>query len=389
MKELELYIHIPFCVKKCNYCDFLSGSVDEQTRQAYVERLCVELTQEASKLQNYQISTVFIGGGTPSLLFLTQTEQIMNAIYKNYKLADNKEITMEVNPGTCSAIKLKTYKSLGINRLSFGLQDTSNDRLKALGRIHTYEEFLENYTQARKCGFDNINIDLLSALPDQTVKQYEDSLKKVCRLQPEHISAYSLIVEEGTPFFKWYGEENRLREEGKPIANPHLPSEEMERAMYELTKNILHSHGYERYEISNYARTGKECRHNLGYWNRTSYRGFGLGAASFLENTRFSNTSNLGEYLNTPEDVTIPCSERMVLSMQEQMEETMFLGLRKMAGVPKAEFYQTFGRSMSQVYGDVMKKLISQGLLSETRDAVYLTEEGVSVSNYVMAEFLL
>lgn len=389
MKELELYIHIPFCVKKCNYCDFLSGPVDEQTRQAYVDRLCVELKQEAATLQNYQISTVFIGGGTPSLLFLTQTEQIMNVIHDNYNLAENAEITMEVNPGTCSAIKLKTYRNLGINRLSFGLQDTHNDRLKALGRIHTYEEFLENYTQARKCGFDNINIDLLSALPDQTVKQYEDSLKKICRLQPEHISAYSLIVEEGTPFFEWYGEENRLREEGKLTTNPHLPTEETERAMYELTKSVLHSHGYERYEISNYARPGKECRHNLGYWNRTSYRGFGLGAASFVENTRFTNTSDLSEYLNTPEGTMIPRLEQMVLSAQEQMEETMFLGLRKMDGVPKAEFYQKFGRSMSQVYGDVIKKMIAQGLLTENRDAVRLTEEGISVSNYVMAEFLL
>ena len=389
MKELELYIHIPFCVKKCNYCDFLSGPVDEQTRQAYVDRLCVELKQEAATLQNYQISTVFIGGGTPSLLFLTQTEQIMNVIHDNYNLADNAEITIEVNPGTCSAIKLKTYRNLGINRLSFGLQDTHNDRLKALGRIHTYEEFLENYTQARKCGFDNINIDLLSALPDQTVKQYEDSLKKICRLQPEHISAYSLIVEEGTPFFEWYGEENRLREEGKLTTNPHLPTEETERAMYELTKSVLHSHGYERYEISNYARPGKECRHNLGYWNRTSYRGFGLGAASLVENTRFTNTSDLSEYLNTPEGTMIPRLEQMVLSAQEQMEETMFLGLRKMDGVPKAEFYQKFGRSMSQVYGDVIKKMIAQGLLTENRDAVRLTEEGISVSNYVMAEFLL
>ena len=389
MKELELYIHIPFCVKKCNYCDFLSGPVDEQTRQAYVDRLCVELKQEAATLQNYQISTVFIGGGTPSLLFLTQTEQIMNVIHDNYNLADNAEITIEVNPGTCSAIKLKTYRNLDINRLSFGLQDTHNDRLKALGRIHTYEEFLENYTQARKCGFDNINIDLLSALPDQTVKQYEDSLKKICRLQPEHISAYSLIVEEGTPFFEWYGEENRLREEGKLTTNPHLPTEETERAMYELTKSVLHSHGYERYEISNYARPGKECRHNLGYWNRTSYRGFGLGAASLVENTRFTNTSDLSEYLNTPEGTMIPRLEQMVLSAQEQMEETMFLGLRKMDGVPKAEFYQKFGRSMSQVYGDVIKKMIAQGLLTENRDAVRLTEEGISVSNYVMAEFLL
>lgn len=389
MKEVELYIHIPFCVKKCNYCDFLSGAVDEQTRQAYVDKLCMELKQEAASLQEYQISTVFIGGGTPSLLFLTQTEQIMNTIHDNYRLSDNAEVTMEVNPGTCSAIKLRTYRNLGINRLSFGLQDTNNDRLKALGRIHTYEEFLENYTQARKYGFDNINIDLLSALPDQTAKQYEDSLKKVCRLQPEHISAYSLIVEEGTPFFEWYGEENRLREEGKTIVNPHLPSEETERAMYELTKTVLHAHGYERYEISNYARQGKECRHNLGYWNRTSYRGFGLGAASLIEDTRFTNTSNLKEYLNTPEGVTIPCSEQSVLSVQEQMEEMMFLGLRKMAGVPKAEFYQSFGRSMSQIYGDVIKKLVSQGLLAETRDAVYLTEDGISVSNYVMAEFLL
>lgn len=389
MKELELYIHIPFCVKKCNYCDFLSGPVDEQTRQAYVDRLCMELMEEAASLQDYQISTVFIGGGTPSLLFLTQTEQIMNTIHRNYNLADNAEITMEVNPGTCSSIKLKTYKSLGINRISFGLQDTNNDRLKALGRIHTYEDFLDNYTQARKCGFDNINIDLLSALPDQTAKQYEDSLKKVCRLQPEHISAYSLIVEEGTPFFEWYGEENRLREEGKSIANPHLPSEETERDMYELTKTLLHTHGYERYEISNYARQGKECRHNLGYWNRTDYRGFGLGAASLLENTRFTNTSDLREYLNTPEGVAIPCSERNVLSTQEQMEETMFLGLRKIKGVSKPEFYQTFGRSMSQVYGDVIRKLVSQGLLVETRDAVHLTEEGISVSNYAMAEFLL
>ena len=264
-------------------------------------------------------------------------------------------------------MKLMAYRNVGINRLSIGLQSTDDQELKMLGRIHTYKDFLDTYTLAREVGFQNINVDLMSGIPFQTLGGWEDTLKKVAELGPEHISAYSLIIEEGTPFYEKYGEGERAEARRRR----ELPDEDTERMMYQFTKNILWSYGYHRYEISNYAKEGYECRHNLGYWNRTEYLGIGTGAASLINNQRF-----------------VEGGEIEVLSLQNQMEEYMFLGLRKIEGVSKTDFRQTFGRSIENAYGKVLIDMYQKQLLEDTGEYIRLTEKGIDVSNYVMSEFL-
>lgn len=383
-KELEIYIHIPFCVKKCAYCDFLSGPQDEETRGKYVERLLDEICAYSNNMEvskNYQVSTIFLGGGTPSILEANQIMKIFGALHASFDISEDVEITIEANPGTVTREKLEAYKQCGINRISFGLQSTNNEELKLLGRIHTYEEFLESYQLARACGFENINVDLISAIPKQTVASWEETLSKVIALNPEHISAYSLIVEDGTPFARRYGE-------GCPLESD-LPSEEEERVIYYRTEELLEAAGYYRYEISNYAKKGKECKHNLGYWDRTNYLGIGLGASSLMDNTRFKNTDDLDYYLEYADklDEIQECVEK--LSVQEQMEEFMFLGLRKMNGVSIAEFENVFGKTIEECYGVQLKKLIKENLLKKKDDRVILTKHGIDVSNYVLGEFLM
>ena len=382
-KELELYIHIPFCVQKCYYCDFLSMPVDETVRRHYVNQLIREIEQKAEYYRDYNVTSVFLGGGTPSILEGNQTAEIMEALQQNFTIEKDAEITIECNPGTLNRQKLSAYKNAGINRISMGLQSANNQELKNLGRIHTFEEFLQNYDLVRKTGFENVNVDLMSALPGQKVSDWERTLKEVLKLRPEHISAYSLIIEEGTPFYQKYEEDEMRREAGEcPLI---LPTEEAEREMYFLAKKMLLEKGYERYEISNYAKKGKECRHNIGYWTRKNYLGLGLGSASLVENVRFSNTSDLNEYLNgkfEPE-------EREVLARKEQMEEFAFLGLRMMSGINRKEFVRAFGVEIEAVFGEVIQKMIDKGLLLQQAGNIFLTEEGISVSNYVMSEFLL
>ena len=288
-KELEIYIHIPFCVKKCAYCDFLSGPQDEGIREKYVNALIEEICEYGDLTHKYHVTTIFLGGGTPSILEAPQIIRIFDALSRTFQIAGDAEITIEANPGTVTVEKLEAYKKCGINRISFGLQTTNNEELKLLGRIHTYEEFVESYQLARDCGFDNVNVDLISAIPKQTVESWKETLEKVIALVPEHISAYSLIVEDGTPFANVYGE-------GCP-GEHDLPSEEEERAIYYRTEELLEKVGYHRYEISNYAREGKECRHNLGYWERREYLGIGLGAASLVDNARYKNTDDLLFYI--------------------------------------------------------------------------------------------
>ena len=383
-KELEIYIHIPFCVKKCDYCDFLSGSQDEATRKIYVEKLIEEIRTHNKRnrsIHNEKVITVFLGGGTPSILEKNQITAIFDALRENFDVAEDAEITIEANPGTVTAEKLQAYKKCGINRISFGLQSTNNEELNLLGRIHTYEEFLESYQLARACGFHNINVDLISAIPKQTVASWEETLKKVIVLEPEHISAYSLIVEEGTPFAKLHGE-------GCP-GEHDLPSEEEERAIYYRTEELLEKAGYHRYEISNYAKKGKECRHNLGYWERKEYLGIGLGAASLINNTRYKNTDDLLYYMEHASDLSAIQENVEKLSLKEQMEEFMFLGLRKMEGVSVDEFENIFGKSMEECYGEQIQKLKEQGLLEQNDGRLLLTRPGIDVSNYVFGEFLM
>lgn len=403
-RELELYIHIPFCVRKCHYCDFLSMPMEAGIRRNYVDKLIEEIRWQGMSCRDYQVSSIFVGGGTPSLLAGVQIAEVLEAAQESFSVKKDAEITLECNPGTLTAEKLSFYKLAGINRISLGLQSADNRELRRLGRIHTYEDFLGSFDLARKKGFSNINVDLMSALPGQTPGQWARTLEKVAKLRPEHISAYSLIVEEGTPFYEWYGEDELRRERGE---TPHeLPAEEAEREMYDLAREILAARGYLRYEISNYALPGRECRHNIGYWTLTPYLGLGLGSSSFLENVRFSNTRDLERYLDgeflslpgilagegqLPEDGLHPAGERDVayLNKRQKMEEFMFLGLRMMEGISRDRFRELFDIALESVYGDVLQRLQQQGLLRLHANRVMLTEEGIAVSNYAFSEFLI
>ena len=368
MKPLEIYVHIPFCVKKCNYCDFLSAPASKEERQEYVKSLCKQIRSCGEAARAYRIVSIFIGGGTPSLLEGEQMREIFRAIRDTFFVEEHAEITVEMNPGTVSEEKLKVYQTAGINRLSIGLQSADNGELQVLGRIHTFEDFLETYWMARGMGFGNINVDLISAVPGQSQESFAKTLRKTAELSPEHISAYSLIIEEGTPFYEIYGERPYVPD----CEYPPLPDEDCERQMYYDTKRILTEYGYRRYEISNYAKPGYECRHNLGYWNRTEYLGFGDGAASFMDHKRWvaGETPNL-------------------LTIEDEMEEYMFLGLRKTEGVSISGFEKQFGKAMETVYKKVLADMESKQLLERQEDFIRLTERGIDVSNYVMSEFLL
>lgn len=379
-RELELYIHIPFCVKKCAYCDFLSGPASDSRIEEYVQALVEEIKYYKEFAKNYEISTVFFGGGTPSLLTGGQMQKIMGALRQIFSIRKGAEISMEANPGTVTEEKLRAYQKAGINRMSFGLQSVNNEELKMLGRIHTYEEFLESYEAARAVGFQNINVDLISAIPKQTIKSWEQTLQTIVDLQPEHISAYSLIVEEGTPFAKLYGEGCELEH--------LLPAEEEERLMYERTEEVLQGAGYHRYEISNYAKEGCECQHNLGYWERKEYLGLGLGASSLIEETRFHNTDEMEAYLRDANNPILLREEQEKLDRQEQMEEFVFLGLRKIKGIQEETFAEAFGENIWDCYGKNLERVISEGLLEREEGFLQLTKKGIDVSNYVFYEIL-
>ena len=374
-KKIELYIHIPFCKSKCRYCDFCSFRAEDKVIDAYIEKLKEELIFWGKKLTKEEVITVFIGGGTPSYLKEDHIREICNIIFQYFSVSDDAEITIEANPGTVDLHKLRTYRESGINRISFGLQSTIKEELEYLGRIHTYEEFLQCYDWARQAGFTNISVDLMSAVPKQTLDSYEKNLRRVAELSPEHISAYSLIVEEGTPF---YEDEN---------LDDFLPSEEDEVLMYQMTAKILKEYGYEQYEISNYARSGFESRHNLGYWSHVPYLGAGLNASSYMDERRFENPSDMKDYLEiTSFDEAY--RQARPLSLHEQMEEFMFLGLRKTKGISKTEFKERFGCSMASVYELPLKEAMEQGFIKEQGDQIFLTRNGILVSNQVLCEFL-
>ena len=397
-EELSLYIHIPFCVRKCGYCDFLSAPADEKARDRYVQALLMEIERyRGTETADRKIKTLYIGGGTPSILSVNQLDCIIQKIKCTFNFCDDIEASMEMNPGTASKEKCRALYQMGINRLSIGLQSTNDMELKTLGRIHSYEDFLNTYTWCREAGFQNINVDLMAALPYQTAESYTTGLRKIIHLAPEHISAYSLILEEGTPFYQKYNS-----------GCYPLPDEEQERLMYRETEQILAQAGYERYEISNYAKKGYACRHNLVYWQGGDYLGLGLGSSSYMDGVRFHNTTDLNTYVNQCAYV----EDREELSVQAKMEEFMFLGLRVMAGVSGMEFEKRFGKTMEDVYGDVLRKHEEEGLLRIERkearkedrkeaaaaepakgktniERVMLTTKGVDVSNYVFADFLL
>ena len=370
---LELYVHIPFCVRKCQYCDFLSGPSDEETKDRYIEALLKEI-RAAEHTEDYEIVSVFIGGGTPSALKAEAIASIMRTLQEKFFFCEDAEVTIEANPGTVDPEKLTIYRNVGINRLSLGLQSTDAEELKLLGRIHSYEEFLKSYEWARKAGFSNINIDLMFAIPGQTGEAWRQHLYQVAELNPEHISAYSLIIEEGTPFAE---------------QNLDLPDEDTEYQMYEDTAEILERYGYRQYEISNYAKQGYMCRHNAGYWQRLEYLGFGLGASSLYGGMRFSNTHQMQEYLKESRNPDQIRKDVTVLSRNEQIEEFMFLGLRMTEGISEKKFEENFNVRLMDIYGDILQKYEETGFMEHIETKWRLTRKGIHVSNHILADFLL
>lgn len=390
-KKIGIYIHIPFCIKKCDYCDFLSfplpeydavmaeggQAVTSQSLDAYFTALCGEIRQSREILEGYAADTVFVGGGTPSLLSGSQMQRLLEAVRDTVLVTDHAEISMEMNPEAARAFDIRGYRAAGVNRVSIGLQSACDRELALLGRVHTYRRFEETYAMLREHGFANINVDLMSALPGQSLADYAGTLQKVALLNPEHISAYSLIIEEGTPFYECY-----QGDKGSSL----LPDEETDRQMYAYTSEFLGQRGYHRYEISNYAKEGYACRHNLKYWQMDEYIGFGLGSASYYGKKRYKNTERLSVYLD--DGARWAAREETALTLEDEMEEYMFLGLRTVQGVCAQDFLDRFRVPLRTVYGSVIDRYVDMGFLEET-PYLHLTERGLDVSNTIMADFLL
>ena len=391
-KNIGLYIHIPFCKKKCEYCDFKSYAGQEALIDEYIKWLNYEIELVGKSNQaDYEngldklavVNTIYIGGGTPSFIEEKHIKEILDAIKKNYvfpiNLEEKVEVTIEVNPGTVNEEKLKTYKASGINRLSIGLQETHNEILKNIGRIHTYQDFLETYQTARKVGFDNINVDLMLALPGQSIEDLSESVDRIIKLNPEHISVYSLIIEEGTPFYKKYMN-NELK----------LPEDEIERKMYWLVKNKLEEAGYKHYEISNFAKPGYESKHNLACWNQGEYIGLGVSAHSYTNNLRYSNIDNIPNYIQNLKSgkdyLNLVVHEKQ--TKESKMKEFIMLGLRKIGGVYIQNFKEKFGENPIYLYRKEFEKLVQEELLEIDGDVIRLTNKGLDLANLVWEEFV-
>lgn len=381
MKEIGIYIHIPFCKKKCNYCDFISFQNKNEYIEQYISCLKKEI-EKSIKIENIEeiiVKTIYIGGGTPSYISSNYIVDLIKEIKKKYKIIDNAEITIEVNPGTVTRSKLEDYYNIGINRLSIGLQSDNYDILKIIGRIHTYSEFLETYELARDIGFKNINIDLMLALPNQTIEILENTVNKIIKLKPEHISIYSLIIEEGTKL-----EEQIKNKEIK------LPDENTERIMYHLVNEILKQNNYIQYEISNYSKPNFNSKHNLDCWNQKEYIGFGIASHSYINMERFSNTENLEEYIKNIKNEQIQNNYTIneVQNKTTQMKEYMMLGLRKIQGISVSEFKQKFNENPIYLYRIELNKLVEKELIEIDFDNIKLTKKGLDFANLVWGEFI-
>ncbi|EIF2085503.1 radical SAM family heme chaperone HemW [Clostridium perfringens] len=377
MDKISLYIHIPFCAQKCLYCDFPSFARKDHLRKAYIEALNKEIISLREKHNNLEINTIFIGGGTPSVLEADELECLLKEVAK-LNMAKDIEYSMECNPGNLTEEKLEVMKKYGVNRISMGLQAKQDNLLKGLGRIHNYKTFKENFLLAKKVGFNNINVDLMFGLPNQRLNEWEETLREIISLEPAHISAYSLIIEEGTAFYNLY-ENDKLK----------LPTEEEERKMYHLAKKILEENGFNQYEISNYAKDGKECRHNLAYWNMDNWIGVGSAAASYINGKRIKNISSVEEYINSINEKGEAIEEIINNSKNDNMEEFMFMGLRKINGIDENEFKNRFSMNINDVYGEILNKYIGEGLLIRDSGRIFLSEKGIEISNIIMADFLL
>ena len=375
MKEIGIYIHIPFCIKKCEYCDFVSYCNKKEYVPQYINALKKEIKNNINK--EYKITTIYIGGGTPSSIEENYIADIIETIKlnmneENLKDFENIEVTIEVNPGTVNKEKLQVYKKIGINRLSIGLQETHNELLKSIGRIHTYEEFIKTYKLARKIGFNNINVDLMIALPNQTIQDIKENLEKITKLNPEHISVYSLILEEGTPFYNKYNE-NKIK----------LPDEDTERNMYWYVKNTLENNGYMHYEISNFSKKGFESKHNMNCWNQEEYLGFGLAAHSYNNRIRYSNTNSIEEYIKGSNKII---HEEQTL--EDMQKEYMLLGLRKIEGINIQKFKNKFAQNPIFIFKEQLNKLVDEELIIVDGNEIKLTNKGLDLANIVWEEFV-
>lgn len=379
-KELGIYVHIPFCVQKCFYCDFISFANKKEMIKDYIEALKKEIEYVGAGLvsaQNPIITTIYIGGGTPSFIDSKYIVDIIDIIRSNYQVSKTAEITIEINPGTVTKEKLEDYIKCGINRVSIGLQSADNKLLSEIGRIHTYEQFLNTYEMVRNVGFKNVNVDLMLALPNQTIEILEDSLKKVIVLNPEHISVYSLILEEATKLYD-------LVESGKL----KLVDEDVERKMYWKVKNILEQNGYSHYEISNFAKKGYESKHNLNCWGQKEYLGMGTAAHSYVNKTRYSNTETIEEYIK---NINKGKNTKIIHETQKETEEQkeyMLLGLRKIEGVSISKFKEKFVQNPIYIFRKELNKLVEEELLEIDIDNIKLTNKGLDFANLVWEEFV-
>lgn len=375
MDHYGLYIHIPFCKKKCFYCDFTSYEDIQDCIPSYIHALQKEIELVASQYPNIQLKSIFIGGGTPTYIDSYYIKSILEFIKKHFIVEKNAEISIEGNPGTFNYKNLMDYRKVGINRLSIGLQAWQNYLLKKLGRIHTQEEFLNGFQTARKVGFTNLNIDLMFGIPNQSLKDWKETLDNVIALDPTHISCYSLMIEEGTSFYEM--------KENKKI----LLDEDLEREMYYYAKKYLKSKGYQHYEISNFSKPGFECKHNLIYWEMNPYIGVGVSAHSFINGFRYANTKSIYQYIELLGKDILPIVEKIEETQEYFIQEFMFLGMRKISGISQKDFYNRFGKKVNEVYGDVLKKLENEKLIT-IGENVCLTSKGLDFSNYVFRSFL-
>ena len=374
---LGLYIHIPFCVTKCKYCDFNSFKIDLNEKIKYLNYLGEEMKLYKEEIKNREIDSVFVGGGTPSILNENEINILFEKIKENFNIKSNAEITMECNPGTLTLNKLKVMKKSGVNRLSIGLQAVQNHHLKYIGRIHTFEEFEKNYHDAKQMGFDNINIDLMYALPNQSREDWMESLEKVVKLNPTHISAYSLILEENTELFKMYErDEFNLLDENTDIE------------MYEYTINYLKSHGYNQYEISNYAKDNFECKHNVLYWKCEEYVGIGASASGYFNGIRYNNICELDNYEKMILEGEKPIEWEEKLSIKDEIEESIFLGLRMNEGIQISDFKEKYNYDFEKEYKNEIEKLSKMELIEIDNNRMKLTQKGREISNSVFVEFI-
>ena len=379
MKELGIYIHIPFCKSKCHYCDFVSFSNKKELEERYIKALNNEITKSSKKInREHEVTTIYIGGGTPSFTSEKNIENLLKNVFENYNVSKNAEITIEINPGTVNEKKIKKYRQIGINRISIGLQSTNNKLLKTIGRIHTYEEFLNTYNMIKE-EFNNINIDLMLGLPSQTMQDLQESLNKVIELQPQHISIYSLIVEDGTTLQKMI-EENKIS----------LPSEEIERQMYWLAKETLEKNGFKHYEISNFAKEGHESKHNSNCWEQKEYLGFGLAAHSYIDSKRISNIEIMEEYIKNIEEENIKNNKVMQEEQndEDKKKEYILLGLRKIEGVKIQQFKNKYTDNPLFLYHKELEKLVNEELIEIDGDYIKLTKKGLDLANLVWEEFI-